>query len=152
MSVVLIGIVTFGFFSATLSNFSENAEELTLETNLSDIVAEVGNKIIEMVSRAEKLKGTGFSGDSFALNIVFEVPESFSGLRYGIQVSIGSNNMVSLQGFEVGASSNILVTYELGIVNTDIAFSGRILSDTGGLPQVTYTYELGSATIQLSNK
>jgi hypothetical protein len=138
MSVLLIGITTFGFFSVTLNNFLSNAEELTLEGNLDEIIGKVSNKILLIVAKGEQLIGNG-GEDRIVISFYLEIPNSIGKERYTINID-DTGEYVVIYGLQVG-NDRRLSEYNLGILSNEINFSGQLRSDTGGSPVVTYVFD-----------
>lgn len=152
MSVLLIGMVTFGFFSSTFTTLTDDAKDMTLESNLDDILESVGSKTLDLIATGEETKGQQSGAASFQLVMNLDLPTSFSTERYVIAVAVDSNNQVLLTARKVG-DSTIISTFAFSISNNTIAFTGFILSGVPGTPYLQYSWDAASNSerIFLSN-
>ena len=151
MSILLIGMVTFGFFSTTFTTLTDDAKDTTLESNLNDILESIGGKTLDLIATGESVKGQESGAASFTLYMYLDLPASFSTESYVIAVALDSNGKVQLTARKVGETT-ILSTFTLGLFN--ITFSGFIVPSSAQTPYIQYSWDFAAATelITLGNK
>ena len=150
MSMILLGIVVFGFFSFTLSSYSDQADSLTFETTLSDTVLKLGATISELIALGEKYSEQ-FTNTNTSFIMSLNIPEQINEKLYTIDFTVNDNNFVQLRG--KSSDDDFTKTFSLGINNESIIFLGAIVSGIQSSPQVTYnSVNLGTPVVTLQSK
>lgn len=136
-SMFVLGILMFGFFAITFSDYQDFADETTLASNLEQVANEIGQEITKLIQRG-RAQQSGVSTFTITLDIVLD--SQFSGTSYTLQFASdpsGTNITASTSG-------KVYADYSLGFVNGiadgQIDFQG-ILSSSSGSPKITYTWD-----------
>lgn len=92
-SMFVLGVLMFGFFAATFSDYSDYAESITLDNNLDRVLEEINSKILDILDKASKLRGTT---GTVTLELKLALDAEYANEAYIIRpLIIGTN--VSLQ-------------------------------------------------------
>lgn len=146
-SLLLLGMLTFGAFALTLNNFQDRAETNVLETNLSETLADIGSKILDLIERGDKLRGNPGSS-SFELVSVLNLPNEIGNQNYMINAT-SEGDFAVLAGLEA-TSETVVTTYFLGFNVSQIAFSGTIVGNNVA-PELVYRWDGSSYSLLLRN-
>ncbi|RMG36029.1 MAG: hypothetical protein D6732_08805 [Methanobacteriota archaeon] len=146
-SLLLLGMLAFGAFALTLNNFQNRAEDNVLEANLSETLADIGAKILDLIERGDALRGNP-STSSFSLSIVLNLPNEIANKNYQINAT-SENDFAVLSGIDP-ISETIVTTYLLGFNTSEIAFSGTINGNSVA-PSIFYQWNGSAYSITLQN-
>jgi len=152
MSLLLIGMLAFGFFSYSFGNYSGWADEQTAESNLNDIMSKVSLRIEGLLNKANELKGSGSAGSTIALNASLDIPVTLNGESYSIYFVVDGQNNVYLTG-KISLKNLVQTSINMGMINSSVTFHGSFSSSGGSSPRLSYVYNvnLGTETISLTN-
>ncbi len=146
-SLLLLGMLAFGAFALTLNNFQDRAEDNVLQANLSETLADIGTKILDLIERGDSLRGNP-STSSFSLAIVLNLPNEIANQNYQINAT-SEGDLAVLAGIEP-ISETIITTYTLGFNVSEIAFSGTIVGSNTA-PTILYQWDGASYSLTLIN-
>lgn len=140
-SMFVLGILMFGFFAITFSDYQDFADETTLASNLEQVANEIGQEITKLIQRG-RAQQSGVSTFTITLDIVLD--SQFSGTSYTLQFASDKSAKIT-----ASTSGKIYANYSLGFVNGtadgQIDFQG-VLSSSSGSPKITYTWDSRLAT------
>ncbi|MCH8907814.1 MAG: hypothetical protein IH840_12055 [Candidatus Heimdallarchaeota archaeon] len=122
-SMFLLGMILFGSFAVTFDNYSEDAEDVALESNIEITVQRIGILMLQMLDKAQEMS---VLSSSFSINVPVQLEATVAGHAYNLRMGEGENNQIILEGF----SSNVEIgAFDLGLVNDTVTnnmfFDGR---------------------------
>lgn len=137
-SMFVLGILMFGFFAITFSDYQDFADETTLASNLEQVANEIGQEITKLIQRG-RAQQSGVSNFTITLDIVLD--SQFSGTSYTLQFASDPSGTTNITA---STSGKVYANYSLGFVNGtadgQIDFQG-VLSSSSGSPKITYTWD-----------
>lgn len=134
----VLGILMFGFFAITFSDYQDFADETTLASNLEQVANEIGQEITKLIQRG-RAQQSGVSTFTITLDIVLD--SQFSGTSYTLQFASDPSGTTNITA---STSGKVYANYSLGFVNGtadgQIEFQG-VLSSSSGSPKITYIWD-----------
>lgn len=121
-SMFLLGMILFGSFAVTFDNYSEDAEDVALESNIEITVQRIGILMLQMLDKAQEMS---VLSSSFLIKVPVQLEATVAGHAYNLRMGEGENNQIILEGI----SSNVEIgAFDLGLVNdttNNMFFDGR---------------------------
>ncbi len=138
-SLLLLGMIAFGAFSVTFTNFDNRAQSQVMQSNLTKTLNDVGRTINQLVAQGEKLKGDSLNGGSIVLTVYLELAKEFGKNQYVLNSTVDSTDgSAVLVGTQAG-STQIVSSYDLGFSASTIQLNGFLYSSANA-PYVKYVW------------
>jgi len=137
-SMFLLGIIAFGFFALSFNNFESNAENLTEENNLEQIVLDIGLLILDLIDSGRQHIDVS---SSFLISAFVLIDGEFSTADYILDFDVNSDNEGLLNGYVGG---DFVTSFELGFINStsEIVFNSSVrLFANRALQTVNYEWD-----------
>lgn len=139
-SIFVLGILMFGFFSFTFNNYTDFAEDITIDNNLDRILQELGNIVLDITSTSQ----ISFDGsNSVDISVEISIKSEFGSSAYFIDFEEnidGTADMVAYVDNIEESRFNLGLDYRNSPIDTGITFSGRLASSSIS-PSINYQYD-----------
>ncbi|MCY3411692.1 MAG: hypothetical protein INQ03_08685 [Candidatus Heimdallarchaeota archaeon] len=155
ISTFAIGILMFGFFSVSFNDFTTLAESTNLDSNLQQVIDEIGEKLIQMINQGQALQSNSVgTTNDIIISMKLQLESEFSNTPYTIVIGVDANDVAYLYA---QADNNEYGNYTLGFVHdatglNGINFSGTLISSSASTG-ISYSWSesTGVETITLSS-
>lgn len=147
-SMFILGILMFGFLSVTFTDYSDIADETTLQSNLQQVTDEIGTEIVNLINRGRGMQ-SNLADDTFTITLDLQLSAEFSETPYEISTGVYTNGIAYVYAI---ANNKNYSNFTLGVLDGtgsgEVNFSGSIYSSSAN-SQITYFWDFNTLSEQI---
>ncbi|MHA1865679.1 MAG: hypothetical protein ACTSVB_07430 [Candidatus Heimdallarchaeaceae archaeon] len=138
LSIIMIGSLAIAGISATMVSLNNSLENRAIETSLEQILQKVANSILDLKQMGDKKIQQGAT--DFKIQLSLSLPNDVQEEEYVITYLLPESATEYLLYAYLAEDEDVSATVTLYLENTDVTFSGEIVSSLKN-PTVTYLFD-----------
>lgn len=142
-SMFLLGVIAFGVFAYSFNTYTDQAEQLTYESNIDLTNQKVGDLLLQIIGKGQEME---LYSANFELSIYVYLDSSFANKAYYLQLSVDPSQQVLLESYTDNALVSSFNTGQFNGASLTFDTSQILVSSQPG-QYIYYTFTGGTATV-----